>query len=216
VLWWYWPYALAEDVAADEVTVEPVRASLDELVKLEPLSSFVDVSEEADRGVGEELLVCARNGPVRDLLWALEVATGLQAKLGPPGEVPRWSFVGDRWPGDPERPDMLVRLPSLGCRSPYHTPAGRARLGSPAAAPLIPRPPAPAYHLADLPAILRSRILRNFPPPGSLDLAPETDYEELAAEGRIVVLWAQGVHLEPALQEPDGSGTCAEINLPAF
>jgi hypothetical protein len=208
VLWWYWPHALSGQLDADLVTVDPVRASLEEIVKLLRPAGVIALDDPAVSAATEPLFVAARSVPIGHLVWALEIATGLQAKArGEDGRL-AWRFVIDRYPGRADRTDMLLRLPSLGCGSPVEAPAAKARFDA-RLAPVI------AHNMKTLSAIARQPVGQFLPEPRWYGFSAET-YEKLAEEGTVVLLWAPGMRLAIAALEPDGSGLGTTIDLPAF
>ncbi|MGC9319939.1 MAG: hypothetical protein ACP5KN_18040 [Armatimonadota bacterium] len=173
------------------------------------------VDADASGRAPQSLLVSARDAPLGHLLWALEVATGLQVRSLGETDLAEWAFAHDRYPDRAERPDRLLRLPSLQCRSPHRTSAGRALLSGVPTSAACARS-AQGYHVDALPEWLRGLMLQSLPPPEFVGLPADTDYTALASEGRMVAVWPQGVHLEAGVFEADGFGSAVSVALPAF
>jgi len=209
-LWWHWPYCLSPFRSEPQVSVGPVAASLREVLALLPADPL---PQDLGAGADKVLLVSAREAPRRHLMWALEIATGLPA-IAPRDAASKWAFAADRYPGRADRTDSLLRLPALGFRSPDQTPAGASLLAGSAAE--SGGSGAPAWKADDLPPAVRRLVLQWLPTPRFLSLPAETDYEALAAQGDIVVLWPRGIHMEASVLEADGSGGGYDFNLPAF
>ena len=213
VLWWYWPYAMSPHLADELVSAGPVWSSLREMPRHIPAGLR---PEAASAAADRTLLVSAQQAPLGHLIWALEVATGLPALAPGKEDTPVWTFTSDRYPKRPVRTDTILRLPALGCRSPHLTPAGAAVLAGPGGQSRVSGQPLPAWNARTLPLVYGQLVLDWIANSQSLRRRLDTDYEALAAEGGVVVFWPQGVHLEPAVLEPDGSGWGREINLPVF
>ncbi len=213
VLWWYWPYAMSPHLADELVSAGPVWSCLREMPGQIPAGLR---PEAASAAADKLLLVSAQQAPLGHLIWALEVATGLPALAPGKEDTPVWTFTSDRYPKQPVGTDAILRLPALGCRSPHLTPGGAAVLAGPGGQSRVSARPLPAWNARTLPLVYRQLVLDWIANSQSLRRRLDTDYEALAAEGGVVVFWPQGVHLEPAVVEPDGSSGSRPINLPVF
>lgn len=216
ILWCRWPHALSGRLEDRTVSLGPLRGTLDELLEAgeEPLMQWVELAGDAP-GAWRALLVSAREAPLGHLLWALEVATGLQVSDLAESELAEWALTADRFPDRAERPDRLLRLPSLQCRSPHRTPAGAALLAT-SAPGMRDGPTMAAYAVGALPEWLRTRVIDALPPPGHVGLPASGAYETWGREGRMMVLWSEGVYVEAGVFEADGSGSAVSVDLPAF
>ena len=128
VLWWYWPHALSDQLSADLVSVAPAQTSLQAVAKRATPAGQIAIDDLAVSAAAAPLFVAARSAPIGHFVWALEIATGLQAKAPGEDDLPQWRFVTDRYPTRADRTDTLLRLPALGCGSPAEAPAAKALL----------------------------------------------------------------------------------------
>jgi hypothetical protein len=178
------------------------------------VSPFVRVADDAPTQADKELLVAADQAPLPHLLWALEVATGVPVLRLNQFQPPMWRFVPERYPdraNEPYRPDKLLRLPAKGFGGLSQTLAGAKILPSMRTA-LIPISDVPK-----LPPVIQYVLATPLSPSQHSKVRPNDDAQALIAEGRSVLLWPPGFHLEAMARTANGGGIgVLDVDLPAF
>lgn len=212
-LWWASPYF---DAAWGDETVDlkPGIRSLDELTSELCAAGDIDIVV-APSAREMPLAVTASSISLRRLIWAIEVATGLPARLAAGAEPPivRIGFGKRREDWYHQDYNLLLPIPEVGYWSPSGTPIGQVAL------PLLQGGPAQhhkqwiGWRFSDLPLLYQNSI--------------RTEWERAhrAARGhdapafdaqRTFVLWTQAIKVSIALLDADGGGQGYEFAFPVL
>lgn len=213
VLWWAWPYAQA-DWGGEEITLEAGTYALDDL--LAQLSRDCKFDMVARPPASErKLAVVASQMSVRKLLWAIEVALGLPARIVPDSDVPMVLLAPDMTSGGSYHPDynVLLPMPGLGYWSAADSPIGRKLLSNLEGGPAQEGRDWIGWLFSDLPLLYRNSIREDW----------ERTYQSLYGRpppplepDHTSVLWTKSVRVSVDLQLADGSGGGHEFLLPAL
>ena len=213
VLWWAWPYAQA-DWGDEEITLEAGTYALDDLLARLSRDCRLDMIARPPASQ-RELAVVANHMSVRKLLWAIEVALGLPARIVPDADVPMILLTPDMTPGGSYHPDynVLLPMPGLGYWSPADSPVGRKMLSSLEGGPAQEGRDWIGWLFSDLPLLYRNLIRdewkRTYQARYGKSLHPlEPDHT--------FVFWTKSIRVSINLQLDDGSGGGSEFVLPAL
>lgn len=212
-LWWAWPYF---DAAWGDETVDLKSGirSLDELTSELCAAGDIDIVV-APSAREIPLAVMASNISLRRLIWAIEVATGLPARLAAGAEPPivRIGFGKRREDWYHQDYNLLLPIPEVGYWSPSGTPIGQVAL------PLLQGGPAQdskqwiGWRFSDLPLLYQNSI------------DTEWEHAHTTARGhdapafdaqRTFVLWTQAIKVSITLLDENGGGQGYEFAVPAL
>ncbi len=213
VLWWAWPYRDA-DWGDQTVSIEAGTYALDELLERLSAASGIDIVARAPAD-GTSLAVCADGIRVRELLWAVEVATGLPAEIMPNSDPPIVALGAGGARSQPRYRDdnVLVPVPGLGYYSASQSPGGSDLLMAYPGGPTEKGKHWIGWRFSDLPLLYRNMVqdewarsckLSDAALPASLK--PDETY----------VLWVKCVLVSVGAMASDGSGRGGEYPVPAL
>lgn len=157
-LWYLWPYSGA-GWGAERVSVPAGAYDIGGLCSAVADQTSVTIALAA--GLRQRRVACSAEGvALRDLLWAVEVATGYQLRAVPAGRPEALLFAEQRPRGERQEPDALLRAPGAGCPNAEGldlvlgvAPQGSARWPRSAIDPVT-------YRLAELPCVYREALIR--------------------------------------------------------
>ncbi len=213
VLWWAWPHAEAS-WGNERVSVEAGTYTLDDL--LARLSAVSEVDIVARSPASEtKLTVVASQVCVKELLWAIEIATGLPARTVPDSEPPIIAVGprGERAEAHYREHNVLVPISGLGYYSASDSPGGRELLSAYEGGPTAEGQHWIGWRFSDLPLLYRNWVQeeweRSYKPSDDepLDqLKPDETY----------VLWVKCVLISITGRAKDGGGRGGKYLVPAF
>jgi hypothetical protein len=213
VLWWAWPHRAASwgNAAAD---FPPGKYRVRDVLTRLSVKAEVDIVAEEQAGE-MQVYMAAQDVCVRDVLWALEVATGLPVRIVP-GASPPIIAVGPRSESHEatyrER-NLVAPIRGLGYCSPEECAAGSY---------LLAQFEGGATHLGrhwvgwrfpELPLLYRNWILEEWQRAGSSDM-PD-DLKQLPAQ-EAYVLWLKCVVVSVGSFAANGAGGGVEYAIPAL
>ncbi len=159
VLWWLWPHA-ETSWGEERVTVAAGEYTVRELLALLNRASSVTVTIQPG-STERHLAVAAENIAVEELLWAMEVATGLRARKvatsGHPRIILEWQTSSSA--AYQAGGEMLAPIPEFGYYTATHSAIGREMLASTQGGPLDQTSTWIGWRLADLPPLYRNWII---------------------------------------------------------
>jgi len=213
VLWWVWPHAEASwgdqriNVEAETYALDDLLVELSHASKLH-ITTQVPVSDR-------HLAIVAEDIPVRTLLWAIEVATGLQVRTAANSQPPTILLESEGPVKRAYHVDTNVLLPmaGLGYYSPWGTAVGRELVSALPGGSAEPEKEWIGWRFTDLSLLYRNwieeewqrtyRIVHGKPPPPL-----ESD--------DTLVLWTKAVLVSVALLREDGAGMGTEFIFPTL
>lgn len=213
VLWWAWPY-LRADWGDQTVSIEPGMYALDALLERLSAASGINIVARGPAD-GTRLTVCADGIRVRELLWAVEVATGLPAEVVPKSDPPIVALGAGGARSQPRYRDnnVLVPMPGLGYYSASQSPGGSDLLMGYPGGPTENRKHWIGWRFSDLPLLYRNMVqdewARSYRHPdgaAATPLEPDETY----------VLWVKCVLVSVGAMASDGSGRGGEYPVPAL
>lgn len=211
VLWYAWPYSAAR-WGNERTNVEAGTYTLGDL--LAKLSQAGKVRVTAHEDVRHRRVAVVADGvPVRTLLWAIEVGTGLQVRVEP-ASVATSIVVAERSSEHTYRGrrNALLPMPDLGYYSPSDSASGRRILEGLPGGRAGPSNHWIGWRLSEMPLLFRKQIEEEWietcgrfyekAPP----LDPETTF----------VLWTKAVMVSVNYQLEDGRGGGIAFPFPAL
>jgi hypothetical protein len=220
MLWWLWPYADA-DWGHQLLNIPPGTYCVQALCML-----MTDASGEiiriADDVEAPRLAVAARNVPLRNLLWAVEVASGLPLRELTHERELTFVFAARRVINSPEsRADRVLRLPAEGYRPPIRTSFGQFLIDKADGPGKTASEWSIGWRYANMPLLYRelfrdkwSETRRYIVDWGASD--GEWDAAAMAALQNGYVMWVRHILVSVELLWPNGAGGGAELRLPVL
>lgn len=213
VLWWAWPHRAATwgNVAAD---VPPGTYQVRDVLARLSVRAEVDIVAEAQAGE-MQVYMAAQDVCARDVLWALEVATGLPVRIVP-GASPPIIAVGSRSESREamyrER-SLVAPIPGLGYCSPEECSPGRYLLAHFGGGATHLGRHWVGWRFLELPLLYRNWVLEEWQRAGWSDM-PD-DLKQLPTQ-EAYVLWLKCVVVSVGGFAADGAGGGVEYALPAL
>jgi len=213
VLWWAWSHAAAS-WGNQPVSVEAGTYALDDLLaRLSAVSEvdFVARSPASDR----KLAVVASQVRVRELLWAIEIATGLPARTVPNAQPPIIAVGsrGERAETRYRQHNVLVPIPGLGYYSASDSPGGQKLLSAYGGGPTAEGQHWIGWRFSDLPLLYRNWVQEEWE--RSYEPSDGEPMDQLKPD-KTYVLWVKCVLVSISGLAKDGSGRGGEYLVPAL
>ena len=212
-LWWAWPSSDAT-WGDDVVDLEPGVRSLEQLASELCAAGDIDIVV-APSARDIPLTVMASSMPLRKLMWAIEVATGLPARLAAGADPPivRIGFGNHRADWYHQDYNVLLPIPEVGYWSLTDAPIGQAALPLLQGGPVDDSKEWIGWRFSALPLLYQKSIQMEWERTHSAMRgcdAPAFDPQ------RTFVLWTRAIKVSIALLDADGGGQAYEFALPAL